>query len=88
MEDKEIEKLILHESKRQEETLDLIASENFASKEVRSAVGSILSNKYSEGYPGARYYPGNKYHDQIENIAKDRALELFKLDEDEWGVNV
>jgi len=88
MKDKKIEELILLETTRQRETLNLIASENLASHEVRSVVGSVLSNKYSEGYPGKRYYPGNKYYDDIEDIAKDRALELFKLERDKWSVNV
>jgi len=88
MKDKKIEKLIIIERKRQRETLDLIASENFASHEVQSVLGSILTNKYSEGYPGRRYYPGNKEYDSIENLAKSRALKLFGLSPKTWGVNV
>lgn len=69
--------LIDQEKKRQEETLMLIPSENYASKAVRDAVGSILSNKYSEGYAGRRYYEGNEYIDQIETLAIERAKQLF-----------
>lgn len=88
MKDKEIQKLITLETKRQRETLDLIASENLASYEVLEPLGTPLSNKYSEGYPGKRYYPGNVYHDKIERIAQDRALKLFKLNPKKWKVNV
>jgi len=52
------------------------------------ALGSVLQNKYSEGYPGARYYGGNQYIDMIENLCKERALEAFNLDPEFWGVNV
>lgn len=72
--------LIDKERKRQEDTLSLIPSENFASKAVRDAVGSILSNKYAEGYPGRRYYQGNKVMDEIENLAIERGKKLFKLE--------
>jgi len=88
MKDKQTQKLIEAETKRQKETLDLIASENLASHDVQSALGSALTNKYSEGYPGKRYYPGNKDYDTIENLAKSRALKLFKLNPRTWGVNV
>lgn len=88
MKDKKIEKLIKLETKRQRETLDLIASENLASREVQNILGSVLTNKYSEGYPGKRYYPGNKEYDEIENLAKERALKLFKLNPKVWSVNV
>ena len=76
--DKEINKLIRKESKRQNIGVELIASENYASKEVRKVCGSILTNKYAEGYPGKRYYGGCEVVDQIEQIAIDRACELFK----------
>jgi len=66
----------------------LIASENFTSKAVLDALGSVLSNKYSEGYPGARYYGGNENIDQVELLCQKRALETFNLNSDEWGVNV
>ncbi len=69
--------LIDSEGKRQLETLQLIASENFTSPEVMSAQGSVLTNKYAEGYPGKRYYAGCEVVDQIEEIAIDRAKELF-----------
>ena len=73
---------------RQYSSLELIASENFTSRSVLECLGSCLTNKYSEGYPGARYYGGNQFIDQIENLARDRALQAFGLDESEWGVNV
>lgn len=71
-------KLIKQEENRQRQTLMLIPSENYASKAVREAVGSVLSNKYSEGYPGRRYYQGNKIIDEIENLAIKRAKKLFR----------
>jgi glycine hydroxymethyltransferase len=88
MKDKKIEKLIKLEIKRQKDTLDLIASENMVSGDVLEALGSVFTNKYSEGYPGKRYYPGNKYCDEVENIAKERALRLFGLSKEKWSVNV
>lgn len=88
MKDKIIENLIKSEKKRQRETINLIASENFVSDDILMALGSELTNKYSEGYAGKRYYPGNKYYDEIEEIAKKRALKAFGLNEDEWSVNV
>ncbi len=72
--------IIADEQRRQSEGLELIPSENYVSQEVLRAMGSILTNKYSEGYPGKRYYGGNKYIDQIENLAIDRAKELFDAD--------
>lgn len=86
--DPQLKKLINLEIRRQEETLDLIPSENFASYEVRTVIGSPLMNKYSEGYPGKRYYPGNVYYDEIERLAHTYALKTFNLKSDEWGVNV
>ena len=80
--------MISAEKKRQAETLDLIPSENVVSKEVLSGLGSIFTNKYAEGYPGARYYSGNKYVDELENICRDRALDLFNLSNKKWAVNV
>ena len=80
--------LIEQEKKRQQSSLVLIASENFTSKAVLDALGSVMSNKYSEGYPGARYYGGNENIDQVELMCQKRALEAFDLDPEEWGVNV
>ena len=77
MKDNKIFELIEQEKKRQKNNIELIASENYCSEEVRQAVGSILTNKYAEGYPGARYYGGCEYVDEIEQLAIDRAKELF-----------
>jgi len=86
--DPELTNLIEQEKARQRNSLVLIASENFTSKSVLDALGSVLSNKYSEGYPGARYYGGNENIDQVEILCQKRALEAFHLDPEEWGVNV
>src|SRR3954453_13495982 len=75
--DPKIAELIRLEEKRQESRLELIASENHVSQAVLEAAGSILTNKYAEGYPGARYYGGCAYYDEIETIAIDRAKQLF-----------
>ena len=75
--DKEIYEYLLLEQKRQNDGIELIASENYASKEVREMCSSILTNKYAEGYPGKRYYGGCEFVDQIENIAIERACQLF-----------
>ncbi len=75
--DPKIAELIGLESKRQEDTLELIASENHVSKAVMEAAGTVLTNKYAEGYPGVRYYGGCEFHDQIEQLAIDRAKQLF-----------
>lgn len=80
--------LIQKEKKRQETSIELIASENFTYPEVLQVNGSILTNKYSEGYPGKRYYGGNEFIDQIEQECINRALNLFELSSKEWGVNV
>lgn len=77
MKDYEIRRIIKLEKKRQNDNLELIASENYASKEVRMAVGSILTNKYAEGYPKKRYYGGCEYVDGVENLAKSRLKKLF-----------
>ncbi|RUS34731.1 serine hydroxymethyltransferase [Jimgerdemannia flammicorona] len=87
-EDKEIFDLVEKEKLRQYTGLELIASENFTSLAVMEANGSPLTNKYSEGLPGARYYGGNEHIDEIENICRKRALEAFRLDPVVWGVNV
>jgi len=86
--DPELDNLIEQEKARQRSSLVLIASENFTSKAVLQSLGSVLSNKYSEGYPGARYYGGNENIDQVEILCQKRALEAFHLDPEEWGVNV
>ncbi|CAA6657831.1 unnamed protein product [Spirodela intermedia] len=65
--------------------LELIPSENFTSLSVMQAVGSVMTNKYSEGYPGARYYGGNEYIDMAETLCQKRALEVFRLDPAKWG---
>mgnify|MGYP003313873771 CR=1 FL=1 len=75
--DKEINKYLLLEQERQNNGIELVASENYASQDVREMCGSILTNKYAEGYPGKRYYGGCIYVDEIENIAIDRACKLF-----------
>ena len=80
--------LIQKEHKRQHEGLELIASENFTSKAVMECLGSVLTNKYSEGLPGKRYYGGNEVIDEIENLCISRALKVFRLDPKKWGVNV
>ncbi len=76
-EDEEIYGLIQKESHRQKEGLEMIPSENYTSAAVMEAMGSILTNKYSEGYPGKRYYGGNEFIDQVENVARERAKKLF-----------
>src|SRR6195952_4872426 len=80
MDDKEIEHLILGEEKREREGLELIPSENYVSSDVLEAMGSILTNKYSEGYPGKRYYGGQTFTDPLEQLAIDRAKQLFNAD--------
>lgn len=83
----QLQKILDAETQRQQNTLDLIASENFTSAAVREAVGSVFMHKYSEGYPGARYYEGNEYIDQLENLAINMIAKVFKLPVN-WGVNV
>ena len=85
---KKLRELWRLEEKRQRETISLIPSENFASKLVRQAMGSVLANKYSEGYPGRRYYPGNVYYDEIEELCRGLALKVFKLSSKSWSANV
>jgi glycine hydroxymethyltransferase len=77
MQDHELEQAIAKEQQRQNHNIELIASENFCSKEVREAAGSILTNKYAEGYPGHRYYGGCVNVDVVEDLARDRACALF-----------
>ncbi|MCL4404328.1 serine hydroxymethyltransferase [Patescibacteria group bacterium] len=88
MKDKEIQNLIKAEKRRQETAVDLIASENFVSNDVLEALGSVFTNKYAEGYPGARYYGGNAVVDDLERLAGKRALKLYRLDPKKWSVNV
>ena len=78
--DNEVFEAIAHETARQNETLELIASENFTSRAVMEACGSVMTNKYAEGYPGKRYYGGCEYVDVAENLARDRAKKLFRCD--------
>lgn len=85
--DKALEKLIREEEERQKNTINLIPSENYVSSDMLRVLGSVLTNKYSEGYPGKRYYSGNKIYDQIELLAINRLKKAFKLGDD-WHVNV
>ncbi|RZC70561.1 hypothetical protein C5167_033718 [Papaver somniferum] len=78
----------ISEKNRQFNSLELIASENFTSRAVMEAVGSCLTNKYSEGLHGKRYYGGNEYIDELETLCQQRALAAFHLDPKKWGVNV
>ena len=80
MKDKQIEELIKAEKKRQTDGLELIPSENYVSSDVLQALGSVFTNKYSEGYPGRRYYGGQENTDQVEQLAIDRVKKLFKAD--------
>src|SRR5918998_4673195 len=75
--DTEVEALLARELERQTTGLQLIASENFTSPAVMRATGSVLTNKYSEGYPGKRYYGGNEVVDKVEELARERAKALF-----------
>ncbi|KAK4599126.1 hypothetical protein RGQ29_009262 [Quercus rubra] len=86
--DPEVRRIIDMEKKRQFKSLELIASENYTSRAVMEAVGSCLTNKYSEGLPGKRYYGGNEYIDELEILCQQRALAAFHLDGKQWGVNV
>jgi glycine hydroxymethyltransferase len=88
MHDREIEQLLSLEIQRQEDTINLIASENYVSDDVLKVLGSVFTNKYAEGYPGVRYYGGNSIVDALESLTQQRALALFGLSADEWSVNV
>src|SRR6201996_2988013 len=78
--DPEIAAAVDHEIRRQHEGLEMIASENFVSQGVLEAVGSVFTHKYAEGYPGKRYYGGCEFADVVENLARDRAKQLFGAD--------
>lgn len=86
--DPDLWELMEREKLRQWKGIELVASENFTSLAVIEALGSHLTNKYSEGLPGSRYYKGNQYIDQIESLCQSRALAAFHLDAEKWGVNV
>jgi glycine hydroxymethyltransferase len=86
--DPEMFDIIEQEKRRQRDSLALIPSENFTSVAVLQGLGSIMQNKYSEGYPGQRYYGGNEFIDQAELKCQQRALEAYNLDPAKWGVNV
>ncbi|KAK9949305.1 hypothetical protein M0R45_004837 [Rubus argutus] len=86
--DPEIADIIEHEKARQWKGLKLIPSENLTSVSVMQAVGSVMTNTVSEGYPGARFYGGTKFMDMAETLCQKRALEAFRLDPAKWGVNV
>jgi glycine hydroxymethyltransferase len=83
-----IQNILQNETQRQVTSLELIASENFTSRAVLQANGTIFTNKYSEGYPHKRYYGGNEYIDELEELCQERALAAFHLNKSEWGVNV
>src|SRR3989442_15631308 len=78
--DPEVAKAILHEARRQADGLELIASENFVSNAILEAAGSVMTNKYAEGYPGKRYYGGCEFVDVAESLAIQRAKQLFAAD--------
>jgi glycine hydroxymethyltransferase len=86
--DPEMAEIIRKEKDRQKRGLEMIASENFASKSVLQCLGSCMNNKYSEGQVGTRYYGGNEFIDEMERLTQRRALEVYGLKADEWGVNV
>ena len=86
--DPQMFELVKAEKARQLSGLELIASENFCSRAALTVLGSCLNNKYSEGYPGQRYYGGTELVDQIELLCQQRALEAYRLDPAKWGVNV
>src|SRR3989338_2715165 len=88
MKDKEIQRLIEKETKRRSSVINLIPSENYVSKDVLTALGSIFDNKYAEGYPHKRYYGGNPFTDELEILCQNRARKAFGLSEKLWHVNV
>ena len=88
LKDPQIYNLSIKEMMRQKQGLELIASENFASKATLSALSTHFNNKYAEGYPNSRHYGGCEVVDQLEELTRKRALDVFHLDHKEWGVNV
>lgn len=86
--DPEMASILQEEKDRQRNSITLIPSENFTSKAVMDLLGSEMQNKYSEGYPGERYYGGNEVIDKAETLCRNRALQAFDLDPEQWGVNV
>jgi len=86
--DPELYKILENETTRQKEGIELIASENYTSEAVLECLGSIFTNKYSEGLPGRRYYGGNEHIDELERLCISRALKAFNLDDKTWGCNV
>ena len=88
MEDFELQNILENEHNRQKTGIELIASENFTSSSVLKYLGSVFTNKYSEGLPKKRYYGGNEFIDELEQLCINRALEVYRLDKNEWGVNV
>ncbi|UVC54063.1 serine hydroxymethyltransferase [Theileria orientalis] len=86
--DPELNEILEKERNRQRCSINLIASENYASRSCLQALGSVFTNKYSEGYPGRRYYGGCKHIDELEMLCTKRCLKVFGLSEEEWGVNV
>lgn len=86
--DPEMAEILKKEKQRQKDSITLIPSENFTSQAVMDLLGSPMQNKYSEGYPGERYYGGNEFIDEAESLCQKRALEAFNLDPALWGVNV
>ncbi|XP_076035131.1 serine hydroxymethyl transferase [Oratosquilla oratoria] len=86
--DPELCKIIQSEKRRQRRGLEMIASENFTSRAVSDCLSSCLTNKYSEGMVGQRYYGGNEFIDEVEKLCQTRALQAFGLSSEEWGVNV
>lgn len=88
MKDKQVAKLIEQEKNRQNKVINLIPSDNHSSDDVFEALGSCFSNKYSEGYPGKRYYGGQEFTDKLELLCQERALKTFNLSSSKWHVNV
>lgn len=83
--DPEMFRILSDERSRQKHSVTLIPSENFTSKAVMDLLGSEMQNKYSEGYPGERYYGGNQFIDKAESLCQARALDLYGLDPEKWG---